>query len=165
MAILLQDLEAFPLNVQREVHADDDCLWQGFHPIEHLADGTPFRWTGPSNHFTIGIDHERSRPLIFELQCLKSISPSNLENVFVEFDGRTVLANYERKFGLETFRVLAPAREYGTRTKIVFHLQELAFERFAKQESERGRRLGIAFFRLCVLGSTLNHASAESPGM
>lgn len=130
---------------------DADSFWYGFYPVEYFHDGTAFRWTGPDRECVLGIEFPRQQPLIFELYCLRLMSPTASEGLFFEFDGRMVLAHHEVAFGLDRFLVPAPARLYGSRTKVTIHLNETVFER--NRKDDRGRRLGMAFYQFNVLGS------------
>jgi hypothetical protein len=127
----------------------------GFFPVEHTADGTPFRWTGPSPHFSFDIFIDRSRDVEVRLDVLNCIDFDVQKNLSLLADGESVAVTLNGAAPGFTATAILPQREGKEGTNLVFMLPAT----IVPPGTQETRALGVAFGRLTAVAGI-----AESPG-
>ena len=140
---------AAPSLPQRVMIEADQMLrpHDGFYGVEHTADGTPFRWTGPSVQFSFTVYVDRSNGADLRLFALTSIDFEVQKNIALIVDGETLPVKVEPDSGGFSVTAFLPARADQGATGLVFVLPAV----LTPQGGEDGRVLGLAFSRLSIV--------------
>lgn len=129
----------------------------GFFPVEHTADGTPFRWTGPSPHFSFDIFIDRSREVEVRLDVLNCIDFDVQKNLSLLADGESVPVTLtEAAPGFRASAIL-PRREGKEGTNLVFLLPAT----IVPPGTEETRSLGVAFTKFTAVAGISESPASE----
>ncbi len=130
------------------IEADQALRFQdGFFPVEHTSDGTPFRWTGPSPQFSFDIFIDRSREVEVRLDVLNCIDFDAQKNISLLVDGEsTPVTINEAEPGFIATAILSP-REGKDGTNLVFLLPTT----IVPPGTEDKRALGVAFTKFSAI--------------
>jgi len=146
------------------IEADQNLRFQdGFYALEHTADGTPFRWTGPSPQFSFDVFVDRRDPVQVKLDALTCIDFESQKNISLFADGQSVPVRVEpADYGFEAIAILPP-RVGSEVTNLVFMLPAS----LVPPGSDDTRSLGLAFWRFSAtaLGSEAARTESVSPDM
>jgi hypothetical protein len=127
----------------------------GFYPVEHTSDGTPFRWTGPSPHFSFDVFIDRSLEVEVRLDVLNCIDFDVQKNLSLLADGESVPVTLKEAAPGFTATAILPRREGKEGTNLVFVLPAT----IAPPGTEDTRSLGVAFAKFRAVAGV-----AESSG-
>jgi len=117
----------------------------GFYPPERTADGTFFRWTGPSPRFSFSVFIDRSRGADLRIETLSCVDPGLQRNVTLFVNGESLpLDVVPSGEGFAASAALPPSDDRSA-TMLTFALPAAL-----PPGTEDSRQLGTAFHRLLI---------------
>lgn len=129
----------------------------GFFPVEYTSEGTPFRWTGPSTHFSFDIFIDRSREGEVRLDVLNCIDFDVQKNLSLLVDGQSVSVHLKEAAPGFTATAVLPPRDGKEGTNLVF----ITPATIMPPGTNETRALGVAFARFSAVSRIAEMAPAE----
>jgi hypothetical protein len=158
LAIDAEEQRIAPLPRVVSVEPDQLLRFQdGFFPVEHTADGTPFRWTGPSPQFSFDIFIDRSREVELRLDVVNCIDFDSQKNISLLVDGESVALDIEEVPPGFVATANLRAREGKHATNVVF----LVPNTIVPPGTTETRALGVAFTRFTAISGGAGLANAD----
>jgi hypothetical protein len=118
----------------------------GFYGLEHTAAGVPFRWTGPSSHFSFNVFVDREAGATLELKFLRCMDFALQKELVLAIDAQPVPVQVVAKGkGMDVLAALPPRSEKRVTVISVF------VDTVAPESAADERLLGLAFERLSVV--------------
>jgi hypothetical protein len=151
LAIETEQAKIAPLPRVVTIEPDQVLRFQdGFFPVEHTSDGTPFRWTGPSPHFSFDVFIDRSREVEVRLDVLNCIDFEVQKKLSLLADGESVPVSVSEAAPGFVATAILPPREGREGTNLVFVLPAT----IVPPGTDETRALGVAFTKFtAVLGT------------
>jgi hypothetical protein len=148
LAIETEQSRIAPLPRVVTIEPDQMLRFQdGFFPVEHTSDGTAFRWTGPSPHFSFDIFIDRSREVEICLDVLNCIDFEVQKNLSLLADGESVPVTLKEAAPGFAATAILPQREGSEGTNLVFVLPATIVPPGTKET----RALGVAFAKFTAV--------------
>jgi hypothetical protein len=132
----------------------------GLYSLEHDADGTPFRWTGPQSRFSFQFLVDRRTPARFRLRFGRHVNGIVPDRMGCFADGEEITTGLERLVDGYELTGLLPARPHQGGSVLTFicpHTQEPS----DAGASADNRRLGVTFRTLEIESIELGDKSAH----
>ncbi len=139
-------------------HALHDAV--GFYHLEYDNRGSPFRWSGPDNHFSIPVFVDRAAGAHFRLECGQMYAGNDIEQIQCLVDAELVPLSVTKQaqgFALSGEMPPRPGREGSVITCV---LPAVASPQ-DKGESD-SRRLGVKFLSLNIAANAAANAAANN---
>ncbi|GEM_PF-1464878 len=158
LAIETEQARIAPLPKAIAIEADQALRFQdGFFPVEHTSDGTPFRWTGPSPQFSFDIFIDRSHEVEVRLDVLNCIDFDVQKNISLLADGESVPVSIDEAApGFVATAVISP-REGKEATNLVFLLPAT----IVPPGTEDKRALGVAVTKITAIAGIVTPRMAK----
>ncbi len=147
--LALGEAQAVVSRLPRFVIVEPDQLLRsqdGFYGVEHTANGTPFRWTGPSASFSFNLFIDRTHGADLALDALNCMDFGLQRKIRLVADGEPVPVSIDPQEPAFTVLARLPERAGVSGTNLVFFLPAT----LVPPGSSDSRELGIAFGRLSV---------------
>jgi hypothetical protein len=127
-----------------QVVASDYLLeGDGFHAVEHGAEGLTFRWAAKTGTMRFAFYVDRSAPLDLELVLFNSVDPQNYEQIRLTEAGEDVPIVVSVVKGRVMLTSVLQAREHAGETNLTFHVPH-----FRQLGNEDRRVAGVVFHKL-----------------
>jgi len=153
--LLIQDYGRSPSCgvLAKSVCIEADQLFKptdGFHSLEHVEGGLPYRWTGPGKTFRFAVFVDRATSLGFELVLLGTFTEDTLKSIQCHVCGVPVDVQIEHLGVHPVVTGVLPAVNAPVRTLLEFSVEKTISPASISSDNTDERKLGVMFHRLTV---------------